>query len=96
MSDTPESSGTVEFPIDGTLDLHTFHPGDVKDLIPEYLEECRKRGIYDIRIIHGKGTGTLRRMVHSILEKSPIVKSYTSAHESEGGWGATTARLSKS
>lgn len=83
----------VEFPIDGILDLHTFHPSDVKSLVPEYIAECRKRGIYEIRIIHGKGTGTLRRIVHSILEKSPDVKSYQLAGEGEGGWGATLVTL---
>lgn len=83
----------TEFPIDGTLDLHTFHPGDVKSLVPEYLRECQRQGITDVRIIHGKGTGTLRRIVHSILEKSSIVQSYTLAQGIEGSWGATTVTL---
>ncbi len=91
MSTNQEDS--VKYPIDGILDLHTFHPGDVKSLVPEYISECRKRGIYEIRIIHGKGTGTLRRIVHSILEKSPQVESYRLAGEDEGGWGATLVTL---
>jgi DNA-nicking Smr family endonuclease len=45
----------IELPINGVLDLHTFRPADVKTLVPEYLDECRKRGIYQIRIIHGRG-----------------------------------------
>ena len=49
----------VTIPIDGVLDLHTFHPKDVKGLVPEYLRECRRQGIYNVRIIHGKGTGIL-------------------------------------
>ena len=50
--------GNIEkFLIDGTLDLHTFHPSDVKALIPDYLIACKKIGIYDVRIIHGKGMG---------------------------------------
>lgn len=88
MSDEP-----VEFPINGILDLHTFHPGDVKELVPEYLRECRERGIYRVRIIHGKGTGTLRRIVHSVLEKSPVVENFQLAGEQQGGWGATIAHL---
>jgi dsDNA-specific endonuclease/ATPase MutS2 len=83
----------VEFPIDGTLDLHTFHPRDVKDLIPDYLEECLKRGITQVRIIHGKGTGTLRRIVHSILDEHPAVVSYRHEGGSGGSWGATVVDL---
>ncbi len=83
----------LEFPIDGTLDLHTFRPDEVTDLVPVYLEECRKRHILQVRIIHGKGTGTLRRTVHSILGKLSYVKSYRTADESAGGWGATIVEL---
>ena len=83
----------VEVPIDGVLDLHTFHPREVKDLVPEYLEECRKRGILQVRIIHGKGTGTLRQIVHSLLEKNPLVVRYKTADLGGGGWGSTEVEL---
>jgi dsDNA-specific endonuclease/ATPase MutS2 len=85
----------VKFPIDGVLDLHTFQPGDVKDLVPEYLEECRKRGILQVRIIHGKGVGTIRNIVQSVLEKLPYVESFRTAEEGAGGWGATIVTLRK-
>ena len=82
----------IEYPVDGVLDLHTFHPRDVKDLVTEYLRICRERGILDVRIIHGKGTGTLRRTVHATLEKLPEVESFRLAGDSSG-WGATIVRL---
>jgi len=83
----------VVLPIDGVLDLHTFHPGEVKDLVPEYLEECRRRGILSVRIIHGKGRGTLRSIVHSLLEKNPHVVSFKPSEIGSGGWGATIIQL---
>lgn len=83
----------VELPIDGVLDLHTFQPGEISSLIPDYIEECRQRNILAIRIIHGKGTGTLRRTVHAVLDRSPVVRGYRLAPEDGGGWGATLVTL---
>jgi DNA-nicking Smr family endonuclease len=83
----------IELPIDGVLDLHTFQPRDVKDLVPDYLAECRERGILEVRIIHGKGTGALRRTVHSVLSRLPEVASFGLALETAGGWGATIVTL---
>ncbi len=82
----------AEIPIDGTLDLHTFHPREVKSLVPAYLEECRAREIYTVRVIHGKGTGALRETVHRVLEKLPYVVSFTLAGD-RSGWGATLVEL---
>jgi DNA-nicking Smr family endonuclease len=83
----------VEIPIDGTLDLHTFEPREVKDLVPNYLALCREKGILQVRIIHGKGTGALQRTVHSMLSKLPEVVSFKLAMEDGGGWGATIVLL---
>ncbi len=83
----------VELPINGVLDLHTFRPRDVKDLVLEYLAACQAKGIYQVRIIHGKGIGALRTTVHSILAKHPEVVSFTLDHPEYGGWGATIAYL---
>lgn len=85
----------IHIPIDGTLDLHTFQPRDVKDLVHDYIYECRERGIYEIRIIHGKGTGALRETVHAILRRLPEVASFKPAGESGGGWGATVVELTR-
>lgn len=75
------------------LDLHTFRPKDVKDLVPGYIAECRKRGILQVRIIHGKGIGTLRETVHALLALMPEVVSFKPADEQAGGWGATIVLL---
>lgn len=85
--------GPVELPIDGILDLHAFEPSDAKDLVTHYLEECRARGILEVRIIHGKGTGAMRETIHALLSSLPSVISYRLAGEDEGGWGATLASL---
>ena len=82
----------VEMPIDGTLDLHMFSPREVKGLVRDYIEECLARNILDLRIVHGKGIGNLRRIVHAILDDHPAVVWY--GHQSEAGsWGATVVRL---
>jgi DNA-nicking Smr family endonuclease len=85
----------VDLPIDGVLDLHTFNPRDVKDLVPDYLAECQKRGILQVRIIHGKGIGHLRRTVHTILARHPEVVSFALDYPERSGWGATIVRLRK-
>ena len=86
-------SGPVEQPIDGILDLHTFHPGEVKELVPDYLAECRMRGVLRVRIIHGKGTGTLKSSVRSVLKELSWVSSFEDAEAEGGGWGATIVVL---
>jgi DNA-nicking Smr family endonuclease len=87
-----QGEGIVEYPIDGVLDLHAFNPKDVKDLVPEYLRECRARGILAVRIVHGKGTGVLRETVHAILGRLPEVASFRLARDGSS-WGATLVDL---
>jgi dsDNA-specific endonuclease/ATPase MutS2 len=89
----PFGAEPVEMPIDGVLDLHTFQPQDVKDLVPEYLEACRAAGILRVRIVHGKGTGALLQTVHAILARISDVESFALADSFEGGWGATIVKL---
>lgn len=90
-----DPSEPVEIPIDGTLDLHTFHPRDTKDLVRDYIDACLESGIRDVRIIHGKGTGALRRTVHATLNKNPAVESYHLSGEDGGSWGATLVTLTR-
>jgi dsDNA-specific endonuclease/ATPase MutS2 len=83
----------MEFPINGELDLHTFRPSEVGELVPDYLELCHEKGLRRVRIIHGKGIGTLRETVHAILKRESRVARYEMAGSGEGGWGATIAWL---
>lgn len=80
-------------PIDGVLDLHTFRPEDVAELVQDYLDECQRAGIFEVRIIHGKGKGTLRRTVHAGLERRSDVIEFRLAPSERGGWGATLVTL---
>ena len=89
MSDQPE-----ELPINGILDLHSFRPDELGSLIPEYITACLEKDITRLRIIHGKGTGNLRRSVHALLERNNHVKSYQLAGD-RSGWGATLVELCK-
>ena len=93
MDDNASDEITVQLPIDGELDLHAFRPGEMKELIPAYLDECRRRGILSVRIVHGKGIGNLRRSVHAILERLPEVAAFRLAGSEAGGWGATLVEL---
>jgi DNA-nicking Smr family endonuclease len=83
----------VEVPIDGTLDLHTFRPQEVKDIVTAYLEACRAKGILEVRVVHGKGIGQLRQTVQSVLARLPYVASFAIATERFGGTGATFVHL---
>lgn len=88
-----DESQPVRIPITGELDLHTFQPAEIGSLLEEYLTACRDRGLGEVRIVHGKGTGTLRETVHALLRRSPLVDSFHLGNETSGGWGATLVRL---
>lgn len=93
MSDFPSEKDSIVIPIEDFLDLHTFRPGEVKDLLDDYLEEAWKKGFREVLIIHGKGMGMLRGRVHGILATHPLVLDFREADAREGGWGATVAVL---
>jgi dsDNA-specific endonuclease/ATPase MutS2 len=81
-----------DYPVDGTLDLHMFKPSEVKSALSEYLLQCRIQGILYVRIIHGKGEGVLRQIVHSYLKRCPYVKEFRTASDASS-WGVTLAIL---
>jgi DNA-nicking Smr family endonuclease len=83
----------VRIPIEDVLDLHTYSPKEIPNLLHDYLEECGKTGIQSIRIIHGKGAGILKERVRSVLKKMPLVASFKDAPPEAGGWGATVVFL---
>jgi len=83
----------VVLPITGELDLHTFRPEEVTCLLQDYFAECRKHHLLRVRVIHGKGTGTLRETVHTFLRRSPLVADFALGDETTGGWGATLVTL---
>ncbi|PTX97935.1 Smr/MutS family protein [Opitutus sp. ER46] len=93
MPAEPPEDAPVPLPITGELDLHTFRPADLGELIPAYLGECERAGLREVRIIHGKGTGTLRTTVHALLRRSPLVASFRLGDETSGSWGATLVQL---
>jgi DNA-nicking Smr family endonuclease len=82
-------------PIDGTLDLHTFSPRELPELLDDYLEACREKGIFEVRIIHGKGKGILMKRVHALLSKHPLTESYCAATRDRNNWGATIVTLKR-
>ncbi len=88
-----DDTGPVQLPIDGVLDLHSFQPREVKDLVLDYLAACQEKGILQVRIIHGKGIGNLRRTVHALLAKHPEVRTYQLDYPQFGGSGATIVSL---
>ncbi|MCY1005737.1 Smr/MutS family protein [Nannocystis pusilla] len=90
----PRRGRRRRLPVDGELDLHNFSPRDVKRLVLEYLDVCLARGILEVRIVHGKGIGALRRTVHAILDRHPRVVGYRLGGHRGGGWGATVVDLS--
>jgi DNA-nicking Smr family endonuclease len=83
----------VVLPIGEVLDLHTFSTREVEPLLEDYLEACLEQGLFQVKIIHGKGTGQLKARVRSLLAKNPLVLYLTDADTQTGGWGATNVAL---
>jgi DNA-nicking Smr family endonuclease len=85
----------VKLTIEDVLDLHTFRPKDIPDLLEDYFTECLKAGIHSVRIIHGKGKGIQKKRVQGLLEKNSRVRAFRDAPPEAGGWGATLVELNR-
>ncbi|HSL91509.1 MAG TPA: Smr/MutS family protein [Candidatus Limnocylindrales bacterium] len=85
--------GPLRIPIEDHIDLHAFLPKEIPSVVEDYLEEAVRAGFRRVRIIHGRGTGTQRQIVRSVLARHPLVESCGDAPPQAGGWGATVAVL---
>ena len=82
-----------KIPVEHTLDLHPFAPGDIPSVVDEYIRAAHERGLREVRLIHGRGKGVQRGIVQNVLEKHPLVEEFWDAAETH--LGATVARLSQ-
>jgi dsDNA-specific endonuclease/ATPase MutS2 len=83
----------IAFEITDELDLHTFPPAEVPDLVRDWLDLAYAKGFRRLRIVHGRGVGVLRRAVRTLLERDPRVAAFGDADLSQGGWGATWVEM---
>lgn len=88
MSEEP-----IPLEITDVLDLHTFPPREVPDLVRDWLDAAYEKGYREVRIIHGRGIGVQRKTVRTILERDPRVEEFQDAPGGSGGWGATVVTL---
>jgi DNA-nicking Smr family endonuclease len=84
---------SVELPIGPELDLHTFHPRDIPDVVADYLDACAARGLRSVRLVHGRGKGVQRAVIRRLLASRPDVEAYADSTPEDGGWGATRVWL---
>ena len=91
--DLAHDDSPVELEVGDVLDLHSFPPGEIGELVRDYLDLAVERGFAQVRIVHGRGAGVQRERVRRILERDPRVEAFGDAPLEAGGWGATWARL---
>ena len=91
--DTNDGAEVFVMPIEDSIDLHAFQPRDVLGVVGDYLEEAAKRGLREVRLIHGRGKGVQRANVQALLAEHPLVESFRDASAARGGWGATLVEL---
>jgi dsDNA-specific endonuclease/ATPase MutS2 len=79
--------------IEDSLDLHAFAPRDILAVVEDYLEAAHAKGLREVRLIHGRGTGWQRARVRGLLSTHALVRSFADAPPTRGGWGSTIAWL---
>ncbi|MFH1176449.1 MAG: Smr/MutS family protein [Acidobacteriota bacterium] len=90
QSDEPEP---FVIAVEDSLDLHSFPPREVPEIVAEYLRAARAAGYREVRIIHGRGAGVQRARIHSLLARTPGIAAAFEAPAERGGWGATVVVL---
>ena len=95
LTSTPEpeplsdpSDEVLIVPIDAAIDLHHFAPRDIPSVVDEYLREAAKKGLVEVRVIHGRGKGVQRQRVQKQLSRHPLVVDFRS-----DGLGSTLVTL---
>lgn len=96
MHDDPGPEGPIDLALTDVLDLHSFPPSEVADVVRSYLEVATENHWRQVRIIHGKGQGVQRQTVLTILSRDPRVLTFSDAPGDAGGWGATLVTLRES
>jgi DNA-nicking Smr family endonuclease len=92
-ADGDAAAAPFDLPITGELDLHTFAPAEAVAVVGDYLDECRRRGLLEVRLIHGRGRGVRRAEVRRALAQRGDVLDVSDAPPASGGWGATLVVL---
>lgn len=91
--DPPPADEAVSIPVTGELDLHPFAPRDIPSVVEEYVRACSEKGVWQLRLAHGRGKGVQRAAVRRVLASLPVVESFADAPAGSGGWGATVVEL---
>ena len=86
MTDDP-----IRIPIESEIDLHAFAPADIRSVVEEYINAAAEAGLREVRLIHGRGRGVQRGIVHAALERHPLVVAF--ADDTASHLGATMATL---
>ncbi len=94
-ADEPDPNQPFKIEVEDSIDLHSFPPRDVPDVVDAYLEEAVEKGFTEVRLIHGRGIGVQRDRVQKLLARHPLVSGFHDASPDRGGWGATIAYLKK-
>jgi hypothetical protein len=92
-TDEPALGQPVRLPVEDSLDLHSFPPAEIPEVVAEYLVEAHAQGFREVRLIHGRGIGVQRERVRGLLARHPLVASFADAPPERGGWGATVTHL---